>query len=181
MTTTGAELLTADELLRLDVRGELIRGVLHEMPPPGAEHAEIVANLTIRLGNFIQPRRLGRLATDMGVWLERGPDTVRAPDIAFTSAERSPLGPRITGYPEVVPDLAVEVRSPRDSRADLDRKAEMWLSHGVRLVWVVHPGNRTIDVHRSGADAVTLADHASLDGLDVLPGFTCPVSAVFDS
>ncbi len=181
-TETSAKLMTADELLRLgaDARGELIRGVFCEMTPPGAEHTEIAANLTGELYAFTKPRRLGRLAVgDMGVRLERDPDTVRAPDIAFTSAERSPLGPRITGYAEVVPDLAVEVRSPNDSRREVHDKALMWLSHGVRLVWVVHPDTRTIDVHRAEGAAATLGEDATLDGGDVLPGFSCAVAAAF--
>ncbi len=178
-TTTG--LMTADELLRLgdDVHGELIRGVFCEMSPPGTEHGEIVMRLGRWLGNFIEPRQLGRLGGDTGIWLERDPDTVRAPDIVFRLAERLPPGPRITGYSEVMPDLAVEVRSPNDTRPDVRAKAEMWLSHGVRLVWVVHPDTRTIDVYRPDAEMLTLGAAATLDGGDVLPGFTCAVSTVF--
>ena len=85
-TATDTKLLTAGELLRLysrGVRGELIRGVLHETMLTGPEHGEIVVNLGAELWNFVKPRRLGRLtASDAGVWLERDPDTVREPDIA---------------------------------------------------------------------------------------------------
>ena len=180
-TTTG--LMTADELFRLgdDVRGELIRGVFCEMSPPGTEHTEVAANLTYELKAFIKPRRLGRLSVgDLGVWLERDPDTVRAPDIAFTLAERNPLGVRITGYAEVVPDFVIEVRSPNDSRPEVRAKAQMWLSHGVRLVWIVHPDTRTVDVYRAGAEPLTLGEGDTLDGGDILPGFTCTVDAVFE-
>ncbi len=55
----------------------------------------------------------------------------------------------------------------------------MWLNHGVRLVWVVQPETRSIDVYRLGQPITTLGDEDALDGLDVLPGFTCEVSAVF--
>ena len=183
-TESTTRLMTADELLRLDtdVRGELIRGVFYEMPPPGLEHNEIAANLGYELKAFIKPRRLGRLGVgDTGILLERDPDTVRAPDVAFFHAERLPLGPRVTGYPDVVPDLAAEVRSPNDSGAELGRKARLWLGHGVRLVWVVNPDSRTVDVYRPDAPVATLDDSDNLDGLDVLPGFTCPVSAIFDA
>lgn len=181
----SADELSADELLVLysqGVRGELIRGVLTEVSPVGQEHGEIVTNLVIALGNFVKPRRLGRLtASDAGVWLERDPDTVREPDVAFFSAERMPLGVRVAGYSEIAPDLVVEIVSPSDSRREVRDKARMWLSHGVRLVWVVHPDDRTVDVHRPGEPVTTLAAAAALDGADVLPGFTCPLSAVFDT
>ena len=183
MTTAKTELLTADDLLRLcstGVRGELIRGVLRETMPTGEEHGWIVTNLVGELVPFTKPRRLGRLiASDAGILLERDPDTVSEPDIAFTSAERLPPGGPNPKYAEVVPDLVVEVVSPGDSAAEVADRAAMWLGHGVRLVWIVQPSSRTIEAHRVGATARTLGEGDRLDGEDVLPGFDCPVAAVF--
>ena len=182
-TTTKADLLTAADLLRLDgegVRGELIRGVLCESMAAGQEHGEIAMKLGAALLGFIEPRGLGRVTgSDSGVWLERDPDTVREPDVAFFSAEKIPLDARVTGYAEVAPDLVVEIASPSDSRREVHDKAHMWLNHGVRLVWVVQPETRTIDVYQPGQAIATLGDEDALDGLDVLPGFACDVSAVF--
>ncbi len=176
-------LLTADELLRLSsqgVRGELIRGVLSETMPTGRAHGRVVVNLATELRAFAKPRRLGILtASDSGVWLERDPDTVREPDIAFFSAQTSPLDEWVHGYAEVVPDLVVEVGSPSNSRRELNDKALMWLGFGVRLVWVIHPDTRTVDAHRTSHPVVTLSGDQTLDGLDVLPGFTCPVRDIF--
>ena len=141
-----------------------------------------MANLVGELRAFVKPRRLGWLvASDSGIWLERDPDTVREPDVAFTSAEKIPLDVEIPGYAEVVPDLVVEVASPSDSRRELNDKTQMWLRYGVRLVWVVHPDNRTVDVHEQDGTVATLGEDGSLDGLDVLPGFACPIRAVFDT
>ena len=182
--TTETKLLTADDLLRLSgegVRGELIKGVLCETMPTGAEHGEIVMRLGHYLSAFIIPRNLGRLmGSDAGVVLERGPDTVREPDIAFTSVAKVPPGVRNTRYAEAIPDLVVEVVSPTDEIREVHDKARMWLSHGVRLVWVVYPDERTVDVYRSGEAVSTLGEADALDGMDALPGFSCPVSAVFD-
>ena len=182
-TATGTKLLTADDLLQLysrGVRGELIRGVLYETMPAGHEHGKIVMNLGAQLWNFITPRRLGCLTgSDSGVWLERDPDTVREPDVAFFSAEKLPPEVRVVGYAETVPDLVVEVVSPSDSRRQVRDKARMWLSHGVRLVWVVNPARRTVDVHRPDLAVSTVLEDGFLDGADVLPGFSCAVSAVF--
>ena len=181
--TTEAKLLTADDLLRSyseGVRGELIRGVLCETMPTGQEHGEIAALLTAELVVFARDRALGRITTsDAGVWLERDPDTVREPDIAFFSAAKVPPGLRVTGYSETVPDLVVEIASPSDSRREVHDKAHMWLNHGVRLVWIVQPETRSVDVYRPDGEIATLGEQDILDGLDVLPGFTCNVSAVF--
>ena len=55
----------------------------------------------------------------------------------------------------------------------------MWLRYGVRLVWVVRPEERLIDVHRDGHPVAALNESETLDGLDILPGFSCPVREVF--
>ena len=124
---TATRLLTADDLLRLNsrgVRGELIRGVLQEAMPTGYAHGKIVVNLIAELRYFVKNRKLGSLtASDSGVWLERDPDTVREPDIAYFSAAKIPLGAMDTGYAEVVPDLVVEIASPSDSQHEVRDKA----------------------------------------------------------
>ena len=177
------KLLTADDLLRLDaqgVRGELIRGELSETMPAGHRHGKIVMNLGAELRNFVKPRKLGTpVASDSGVLLERDPDTVRAPDIAFFSSEKIPLDTDIPGYAESVPDLVVEVASPGDSRTAVNDKALMWLRYGARLVWVVYPEARAVDVHREGRPVAALGESDALDGMDVLPGFSCLIRDVF--
>ena len=183
MTTARTKLLTANDLLRLSsqgVRGELIQGVLHETMPTGVNHSKAVMNLGVSLGIFIKSRRLGTLmASDLGVWLERDPDTVREPDIAYISAERMPLDADIPGYSEIIPELVVEVTSPSDSLREVREKALMWLNYGVHLVWVAHPNTRTVDVYHADGTVLTLTGSDTLDGGDVLPGFTCQVSDIF--
>ena len=134
----------------------------------------------MRLGSFIESRKLGVYTTsDSGVWLERDPDTVREPDVAFFSAEKSPPDERVTGYAQVAPDLAVEIVSPSDRLPAVNDKALMWLRYGVRLVWVVRPDERRVDVHRDGHPVAMLTESDALDGQDVLPGFSCPVREIF--
>ena len=184
MTTESATgLMTADELLRLgkDAHGELVRGVFCETPFNGAAHGAAVARVAGELYGVGKARKLGSFTVGMGVWLERDPDTVRATDISFTSAERIPPDYPIEGYPEVVPDLVAEVHSWNEGRHTLHDKALMWLSHGVRLCWVVYPDTRTIDVYGAAGAVTTLGEGDTLDGGDVLPGFTCAVSAIFEA
>ena len=111
--------------------------------------------------------------------LERGPDTVREPDIAYISAEKLPLDVDVPGFYEGAPDLVVEIRSPSDSLAAVNDKAQMWLRFGVGLVWVVFPESRTVEVHPASGPPVLLGEEANLDGGEVLPGFTCAVKDIF--
>ena len=184
-TETIPHLVTADELLELSSKGfygELIRGMLCESMPPGVDHAQIAAKFVTRLGPFVEQRRLGRVAVgDPGIKIERDPDTVRAPDVAYFSAQRLPLNQRILGYADVLPELVVEVKSPRDSRDQANDKAEMWLRHGVRLVWAVYPDERTVEAHHADEGVVLYREDDEIDGMDVLPGFTCAVAPLFEA
>jgi len=183
-TQSPAELVTADELLELSSKGflgELIRGVLCEAMPPGVEHAQIAAECAAELRNFVKPRRLGRvLAGDPGIKVESDPDTVRAPDVAFFSASRLPLDQRIPGYAEVMPELVVEVKSPSDGCWTLYDKAQMWLRHGVRLVWLVYPEERTVEAHHAEQGVAVYREGDELDGMDVLPGFRSSIGPFFE-
>ena len=183
MTTPKTKLMTADDLMRLSsegVRGELIRGALHETMPTGVNHSRTVLNLGAEMRSFVKPRRLGTLmASDLGVRLERDPDTVREPDIAFISAERLPLDADVPGYLELVPDLVVEVASPNDNLREIHEKVLMWMGYGVRLVWVPFPSTRTVDVYHADGTTSTLTEDDTLDGGNVLPGFICRVSEIF--
>ena len=188
MTATHAkqrvkpELMTADDLLRLHaegIDGELIRGVFCEIMPPGYRHEEIIIAIGALLRTFVRPHRLGRVSGGSGVWLERDLDTVRAPDVAFHSVDRMPYGVDTPGYTEVVPDLVVEVVSPNDHSHAVNDKAEMWLRRGVRLVWVVWPDRGSVQVYHPTEPVVELGEDATLDGGDVLPGFSAAVADFF--
>ena len=185
MATTKMKSLTAGDLLRLysqGVRGELIRGVLCETMAAGVEHGTI-AMMTLGpvISLYVRSRRLGRvIGSDSGVWLARDPDTVREPDIAYISADRLPLDVRVIGYLEVVPELVVEIISPSDTQREVNDKTRMWLSYGVSIVWEIYPADRAVMAHRSDGSSIILNEDDTLDGGDVLPGFSCPVRDIFD-
>lgn len=183
-TETIPQLVTANDLLELSSQGfhgELIRGLLCESMPPGLDHAQIAVKFVTRLGPFVERRRLGRVAVgDPGIKIERDPDTVRAPDVAFFSVQRLPLVQRIPGYVDVLPELVVEVKSPSDSREQVNDKAEMWLRHGVRLVWAAFPDDRAVEAHHADQGVVVSQEDDELDGMDVLPGFSCAVGPLFE-
>ena len=174
--------MTANELLRLPrgygKRYELIRGELIERPASGNAKAAVVAMAATVLGTFVYPRNYGEVAAgDPGYLLEVAPDTVRSTDVAWIAPGRIPEG--TTGYPNLAPDLIVEVKSHTDECFALRRKAEMWISFGARQVWVADPDTTTITVYRSGAEPVELGEDDTIDGGDLLPEFTAPVWSLF--
>ena len=94
----------------------------------------------IRIGEYVLPRRMGSVyGADVGlkIFPERPRHVPRA-DVAFISTAR--LDDYLaddTPFLEVVPELLVEVVSPSNTAADIDRKVTEYLEAGVSLVWVI--------------------------------------------
>lgn len=174
-------LMTAEELERLDIPGkvtELVRGRLIVREPPGTYHGGIAATLCRLLGNFVHREKLGAVfAQDTGFKIESNPDTVRAPDVAYLSNARMGAVSR-RGYAPVAPDFAAEVLSPDDRTSEVLAKVVALLSAGTKLIWVVDPDREEVRVHRPDGSIQIIPGDGSLDGEDVLPGFTCSVREI---
>lgn len=175
-----ARLLTADEFAEMNRlgRSELIRGKVHKLPPPQMQHGWLASEIGWRLGEFVHQHQLGRtFAAETGFLIAQNPDTVRAPDASFIRADRLPE--TMSGYFPGGPDLAVEVVSPSDTWSELLDKVSDWLAAGTRMVWVVDGERQRALVFRSMNDVHTLTGSQALDGQDVLPGFSLPLSELF--
>lgn len=168
-------LFTAEDLEQLtlpDKRVELVRGQLVVREPAGYRHGAVAMQLGAAMHRHAESRGLGRVfAAETGFTIGRTPDTVRAPDVAFVSAERLPV-PAPRGFAELAPDLAVEVLSPDDRAGDVLEKVADWLNAGTRLVWVIDPVRVSAMVYRADGTAVMVERDGALHGEDVLPGFT---------
>jgi len=116
-------------------------------------------------------------AQDTGFKIASDPDTVRAPDVAVVGRDRADQIPR-RGYAELAPDLLAEVLSPDDRPSDVLANVADWLAAGTKIVWVVDPERREVRVYRQDGSLSVLGNSGSLDGEDVLPGFTCPLMNV---
>ncbi|MGH9225043.1 MAG: Uma2 family endonuclease [Acidimicrobiales bacterium] len=175
--------LTAENLYAFPddgTRYELVKGELSVMAPSGFEHGDISGVVVVRIGSFVLERRLGRILTaDAGFILARDPDTLQAPDVAFVRADRIPPPEDRRRFAELAPDLVVEVVSPSDRPGDVTAKALRWAQAGVKLVWVIHPEERTVAVYEPGGAVTVVDEGGELDGGEVLPGFRLAVAELF--
>ncbi len=173
-------LMTAAELLELPDdhrRHELVAGFMVSEPPASFRHGDIAAELFRRLIEFVRREDLGRVvSTETGFSLAHDPDTVRAPDVAFVSSARINRAGAFRGFFPGPPDLAVEVLSPSERPADVHAKIGDYLAAGCRLVWVVDVSRRQVRVHRSLLRPSILDETDTLEGGDVLPGFSVRVA-----
>jgi Uma2 family endonuclease len=180
MTRTPIKSVEAFMALTTDQPWEVWEGELREVPGAGFDASALAGWIYHLLISFVQPRQLGILTNADGSYiLSHNPLTIVVPDVAFVRAERIPPGPRPTGYAPFAPDLAVEVRSPTDRRADIEAKLERYRTAGVPLVWWVDPRQRTVSVYRDGTFVAELRANDVLDGEHILPGFRLPVSEIF--
>ena len=182
---TTKRAVTADELLLMPDDGfryELLHGELRQTTPPGARHGGVAMRLGAVLYDHVTAHDLGVvLAAETGFLLASNPDHVRAPDASFVRRDRIPQDGLPLGYFPGAPDLAAEVLSPSDTYTEVQDKACDWLQHGTAMVLVVDPTKRTITVYRSVVDVVILDDNDTLDGGDVVPGWSLPVASVFST
>lgn len=179
----------SDELMALpDDRSmyEMVEGRLVRMSPTNGGDSWIGMRLGSWVTAHVEERQLGLVTGADGEYVLSGPDepmTAFAPDVAFVRAGRHPApgSPNFHRIWHVAPDLVVEVVSPNQSRPAMAEKARRYLAAGVRLLWMVWPRRRQVDVWRPGSDSpvATLGENDFLDGLDVLPGFTHPVGRLF--
>jgi Uma2 family endonuclease len=149
------------------------------MPPPGFRRGRVRSNIDFLRQSFTRPRGLGRVVTESGGVIERGPDTVRGPDVSYWIADRLPFDQTPVGYPSAAPDLCEEILSPDDRHPRVMRKVSEYLSRGVRLVWVADPETRTVTVHRPDGSVRIAEESDTLSGEDMLPGFTAAVREFF--
>lgn len=183
LMTTTTHLMTEDDLLRLpsdNLRHELVNGELRTTAPANSDHGVTVVNLTGPMWHHVKQHHLGVVfGAETGFTIEKNPDTVLAPDLAFVTRDRIPA----TGIPHKyfpgAPDLAVEVVSPGDTIHEVDEKVERWLGAGARLVWVVNSRTRNVTLHASGRAPRILTEQQTLDGEEVVPGFHVAVREIF--
>lgn len=185
MTTSPREqLITADEFFDTSDDGrfyDLVRGRVVEVTALSPTSSMVSARMSIRAGSFVEQHGLGLCGdAQFGAWLFSDPDTVRAPDACFVSRERyADTGFPHRGYWRGGMDLAIEVLSPTDRWAKVQEKIQEYLAAGIRLIWVLDPYERRTTVHRLDGTVNVLGEDGVLDGEDVLPGFTLPLSEVW--
>jgi Uma2 family endonuclease len=163
-------LANADGLFEL-INGEIVEKVTTE------EHSLVVGDLYMALRTFVDQHDLGRVAFEVRRRVPGDQYNARQPDLEFTRKERLLPIVRKGAVPQMA-DLAVEVKSPDDTMPELREKAAYYLANGTRLVWLVLPKKRQVIVITPDSEE-TLTEDDTLNGGDVVPGFTLPVRDIF--
>ncbi|MCI0331919.1 MAG: Uma2 family endonuclease [Planctomycetes bacterium] len=176
-------LATEQDLLRVqnseDRICELIDGVLVEKTM-GYFESRLAMILGYLIQGFVEQNDLGIVLGADGTLRILG-DQIRVPDVAFLSWRHFP-GRVLPAepVPALAPDLAVEVLSKGNTRAEMERKLDDYFIAGVRLVWFIDPASQSATVYEDRDRARQLSLSDSLTGGSVLPGFELPLQQLFD-
>jgi Uma2 family endonuclease len=174
--------ITADDLLAMPDGDsyELVDGKPVERHM-GSESSYVGGRLLRLLGNYCESPFLGWVfpADTSFQMLPQRPNLVRKPDVSFVRAGRFPDETLPAGHARLAPDLAVEVVSPNDTYYEVASKVAEYRAAGVRLVWIVIPPTRTVQIRRIDGTLAEVGEEGELSGEDVIPGFRCPVRELF--
>ena len=160
----------------LDYKIELEDGRLSIMGPSDIVSSEISSILIRLLGNWVYPRRLGRVFDSAGGFIM--PDTnVKAPDVSFVRAARLRQSPRYFG--ELVPDLVVEIKSQSDRIRLIESKVLMFIELGAIVGILIDPDEETVTIYRSTGEPTVLGNGDILTVAELFPGWELPVSELW--
>lgn len=154
---------------------ELIDGKVHEKMPT-QRHGLIASNVNLALTLYARQYKTGRPGTEVRHQRPQDTRNSRLPALSFTCNRNAVVE---QGSVSGMPDLAVEIKSPDDTITEMRETAAYYLANGSRLVWLVYPHYRLVEVYRPDADVEILGEEDTLTGGDVLPGFALPVREVF--
>ncbi len=153
---------------------ELINGEIVEVSPSRSGHSGVAAMIIGAIVPYCREKKLPCHVTgEAGTYNVLG--NVIAPDVAYKTTPTDRVN-----YPDPVPpEFAVEVISPTDRKPDIARKRQIYLDAGI-LYWEVYVDDERIDVYAPGQPMRSLGMDDTLDGGEVLPGFTLPVKDILD-
>ena len=156
------------------VDGYLVRKAL------GVEASVVASAIIALLQPFIRQQRLGFITAPDGMHrMRRG--NRRGPDVGVTlRASLGPKRPMRGPAAPIAPDLAVEVLSPGNTRREMTNKRTEYFDSGTRLVWIVDVENRSVAVYTGVEEFEVLGADDTIDGGEVLPGFTARVAEFFE-
>ena len=165
-----------DDPANQDRRLELVHGEIIEKMPTQL-HAAIVHLISGFLFVFLREHPIGWALVKARYQLPGDNQNARIPDLSFV---RKVEGRSLTNASAApyMSDLAIEMQSPGQSDRMMLDKAEYYLANDTRMVWLVYPDRRLVEV-LTGEARHLLTETGVISGGEVLPGFTLNVKDIF--
>lgn len=157
---------------------EYVDGRVVQKVSPKGIHSSLQTDLAGLFNAVGKPRRLARAYIELRTTFG-GRSCV--PDISVYRWDRIPRTPdgKVADDFFDPPDIAVEIRSPRQSVAQQVERCEWYVANGTRIALFVNPRNESVTLFRPGAAPVLLRGADLIDLGEVLPDFRLSVDELF--
>ena len=156
---------------------ELIDGRIVEKVT-SEEHGKIVINIGSELRFWQKKNKIkGHYSTESSHRNSEDEHNERRPDVSFRFTDEL-VSKESAVY--TMPDFAVEVKSTGNTYEELREKAKFYLANGTKLVWLVYPTRRIVEIYFEDGSSELFQTEHSLSGGDVLPGFEMKVTDIFE-
>jgi len=101
---------------------------------------------------------------------------MRRPDIAYFTLEQEQL---MKQGEDEIPEFAIEVISGNDKASKVEEKTIEYFNAGVKVVWLIYPDNKTVQVYTSLKQAQICSDDDICSAKPVLEDFEISVNDIF--
>jgi Uma2 family endonuclease len=171
----AATILSLEEYFALapkeGVSYEYDEGRVIEVPTHSLENAELQARTIAKLleatpDDFI-------VAGPTGFWLT--PEVERIPDLCVIRRDKAVLMEVFHGSRRGAPEVAIEIISPNDNAAEVERKIDQYLAAGVMAVVLLYRDSRHVRVCRPSGEERRLKAGETLEIPELFPGLTIPI------
>jgi Uma2 family endonuclease len=163
-----------------------------QVPEPEGQKLELIGGEVVSMGRGKIPHEVVKknLNKLLVVWLAQNPIGELFPETMYQLDEYTSVIPHLgivfpgrislgsTGWIQAAPELAIEVVSS-ESADRLEQKIELYFTHFGKSVWVVYPNQRVVRVFDGNGQSRKFEQSQTLED-PVLPGFSTPVSAIFE-
>jgi len=164
-------------------RYELIYGEAFAMSGSNTRHQVILMELLSQFHAYLRgkPCRVFPAPYDVRLFYEEdeSDDTVVQPDI-MVICDKDKIGPEGC---RGAPDLVIEILSPSNTAAEMERKLNLYRRAGVREYWVVDTEHSELTVYcftEGGAITTNSWKAADTVPVAILPGFSIALEQVFE-
>ena len=166
-----------------DILYEIVENQIRELPPMGVREVHLASTLFRVLSSFAWDHGLGQIESEMLFLLIPRTNLQCRPDLALVSFDRWPRGRPVPKGPawEVVPNLAIEIVSPKNLANEVMQKIEDYFLAGVQRVWVIYPEISKVYDYDSPTSVQILTPDQTLEGRAVLPGWQIRLSEIFET
>jgi len=175
-TTT---LVTVREFLQMPElegeRRELIGGEVVTMGFGKAPHEIVKKNLLRVLIVWLAQNRMAEVFAE--TMFQLGENSSLGPDVSVVFPGR--IAPGAKEWWQGAPEIAIEVVSS-ETAARLEQKIDLYLAHGAKSVWSVFPEHRVVRIFDASGQSRKFDHDQTLEDPAALPGFTTPVTAIFE-